>query len=198
MAVLLFCVAGYLAGSVSFAVVVSRLMGLPDPHDYGSGNPGATNVLRSGSKLAAGLTLVGDSLKGFVVMMAGRWVGPPFGFEAPDLALAGFCAFLGHLYPVFFRFRGGKGVSTAAGVLFGLSGWLGLSVLGVWGLAVGATRISSLGALSAAVSAPVLALVFTEGWKIFAIVFAMAALLIWRHRANIRRLLDGTERPPSR
>jgi glycerol-3-phosphate acyltransferase PlsY len=189
--VLLVC--GYLVGSLSFAVIVSRLFGLPDPHDYGSGNPGATNVLRTGNKTAALLTLVGDALKGLVVVLVARALATRFGFTESHIAGAGLTAFLGHLYPVFFRFKGGKGVATAAGVLFGFSGWLGLAVTAVWVLAFLATRISSVGALTAAAVTPVLSALVC-GWGPFAwCSTAMAILLVWRHRENIRKLRAGTE-----
>jgi glycerol-3-phosphate acyltransferase PlsY len=185
--------AGYLVGSLSFAVIVSRLFGLPDPHDYGSGNPGATNVLRTGNRKAALLTLVGDALKGLVVVVVARSLAGGLGFDEPHIAFAGLAAFLGHLYPVFFRFKGGKGVATAAGVLYGFSGWLGLAVTLVWALAFLVTRISSVGALSAAAATPLLAGLLC-GWGAFAwCASAMAVLLVWRHRENIRKLRAGTE-----
>lgn len=193
MSLLLLVVFGYLAGSLSFAVIVSRVMGLPDPHSYGSGNPGATNVMRTGNRTAAILTLLGDALKGLVVVLLGRAVAGRFGFDGTDVAAAGLAAFLGHLYPIFFRFKGGKGVATAAGVLFGLSGGLGVLVLACWAGAFALSRISSVGALSAAIAAPVLAwfLLGTGGQT--GCVAVMAALLVWRHRSNIRKLMAGTE-----
>lgn len=193
MNLLLLLVFGYLVGSLSFAVLVSRVMGLPDPHSYGSGNPGATNVLRTGNKAAAALTLLGDALKGLIVVVVGRALADRFGFDGVDLAAAGFAAFLGHLYPIFFRFRGGKGVATAAGVLYGISGWLGLAVSGCWLFAFAVSRISSVGALFAALAAPILTWVFIGSPAQVGIVAVMAALLVWRHRANIRKLLDGKE-----
>lgn len=185
--------AAYLVGSLSFAVIVSRAMGLPDPHSYGSGNPGATNVLRSGSRVAAALTLAGDALKGLVVLLLARQLPPESGIGGFELALAGLAAFLGHLYPVFFGFRGGKGVATAGGVLFGLSPWLGLGVLLCWLGTFLATRISSAGALAAAVVAPLLSLLVPGDARVAATVLVMSALLVWRHRENIRRLRAGTE-----
>ena len=190
---LLLLFAAYLVGSLSFAVIVSRAMGLPDPHSYGSGNPGATNVLRSGSRVAAALTLAGDALKGLVVLLLARQLPPEYGVGGFELALAGLAAFLGHLYPVFFGFRGGKGVATAGGVLFGLSPWLGLGILLCWLGTFLATRISSAGALAAAVAAPLLALVVPGDARVAATVLVMSALLVWRHRENIRRLRAGTE-----
>jgi len=194
MNLLILLVAGYLVGSLSFAVIVSRAMGLPDPHSYGSGNPGATNVLRTGRKVAALLTLTGDALKGFVVILVARAVADQAGFGLIDLALGGLAAFLGHLYPVFFRFRGGKGVATAAGVLFGLSGWLGAIVLGIWIAVFAITRVSSLGALAAALSAPVATAFLLGNDAVTAAIVVMAALLVWRHRENIRRLRSGAEK----
>ena len=193
MSLPLLLVFGYLAGSLSFAVIVSRAMGLPDPHSYGSGNPGATNVMRTGNRKAAVLTLVGDALKGLVVVLVARAVADRFGFDAADIAAAGLAAFLGHLYPVFFGFKGGKGVATAAGVLFGLSGWLGLAVLGCWAGAFAITRISSVGALTAAVAAPLVTWFLRGSAGETGFVAVMAALLVWRHRSNIRKLMAGTE-----
>jgi glycerol-3-phosphate acyltransferase PlsY len=193
LSLLLLLFAAYLVGSLSFAVIVSRAMGLPDPHSYGSGNPGATNVLRSGSRVAAALTLAGDALKGLVVLLLARQLPPEYGIGGFELALAGLAAFLGHLYPVFFGFRGGKGVATAGGVLFGLSPWLGLGILLCWLATFLATRMSSAGALAAAVVAPLLALVVPGDARVAATVLVMSALLVWRHRENIRRLRAGTE-----
>lgn len=190
---ILLSLVAYLVGSLSFAVIVSRAMGLPDPHSYGSGNPGATNVLRSGSRLAAVLTLLGDALKGLVVLLVARQLPPAVGIGGFELGLAGLAAFLGHLYPVFFGFRGGKGVATAGGVLFGLSPWLGLGVLLCWLGTFVLTRISSAGALAAAVIAPLLSLVVPGDARVAATVLVMSALLVWRHRENIRRLRAGTE-----
>jgi len=194
MSLLLLIVAGYLVGSLSFAVIVSRAMRLPDPHSYGSGNPGATNVLRTGNKVAAVLTLLGDALKGYVVVAVACAVFDRFGFTDANLALAGLAAFLGHLYPLYFGFRGGKGVATAAGVLFGISGWLGLAVLGVWLSTFAVLRVSSISALAAALASPVLAGLFGGNRNVVGIVLVMALLLVWRHRENIRRLRAGTEK----
>jgi glycerol-3-phosphate acyltransferase PlsY len=189
----LIALAAYLLGSISFAVVVSRLMGLPDPHSYGSKNPGATNVLRSGSKLAAALTLVGDTGKGaLAVFLAAHYMGedPAIGYDAP---IAGAMALLGHLYPVFHRFRGGKGVATAAGVLLALNPWLGLGVLATFAIIVAFFRMVSLASIIAAVFA-----VFWA-WSLFGltpitpVVGAIALLVIWRHRENIVRIASGVE-----
>lgn len=186
-------VAAYLLGSLSFAVIVSRLMGLADPRSYGSGNPGATNVLRSGSKKAALFTLLFDALKGYAPVALAAWAG-----MAPAVvALVGLAAFVGHLYPVFFRFQGGKGVATAAGVVLALSLWLGLAVLGVFALVVAATRYVSLASMLAAVAAALLVAAVPGPWPRDAAsagaLSAMALLLIWRHRQNIQRLRAGTE-----
>ena len=194
LATLVVIVAAYLIGSISFAVVVSKLFGLPDPHSYGSGNPGATNVLRTGNRAAAVLTLAGDGIKGFVAVLLANRIGA--GLADASLATAGaaVAVFLGHIYPVFHRFAGGKGVATAGGVILALSWQLGLAVFGLWIVVALAFRISSLAALAAAAAAPVLGLYFlgnrSEAWALFPI----SALLIWRHRANIRKLLAGEER----
>ena len=180
---------GYLIVSLSFAVIVSRLFGLADPRSYGSGNPGATNVLRSGNKGAAILTLVFDALKGYVPVVLALQLG----LNEAVVTLVGLGAFLGHLWPVFFKFEGGKGVATAAGVLLGFSPALGGLVLLVWlGMAV-VFRYSSLASLSAAVAAPIVQI---AGWGFGPLsigVIVMSALLIWRHEANIRKLLAGQE-----
>lgn len=186
---------GYLIGSLSFAVIVSRLLGLPDPYTYGSGNPGATNVLRTGHRIAALLTLAGDAAKGWFAVWLVRELGPAYGVHEAGAALAGLAAFLGHLFPVFFGFKGGKGVATAAGILFSISPWLGLGTLATWLIIAVFFRYSSLAALVAALFAPFWAL-FLNSFRFdvaIAAVAAMSALLVWRHRANIRKLLDGKE-----
>jgi acyl phosphate:glycerol-3-phosphate acyltransferase len=186
-------IVAYLVGSLSFAVIVSRLYGLPDPHTYGSGNPGATNVLRTGRKSAAALTLVGDALKGFVVVWVVRHFAAEWGLGTVDIALAALAVFAGHLFPVYFGFKGGKGVATAAGILLALSFWLGLAVGAVWLIVLGATRYSSGSSLAAAAAAPVLSGLIL-GWNAIAVaVLAMTMLIFYRHRANIQRLLAGTE-----
>jgi glycerol-3-phosphate acyltransferase PlsY len=191
-------VAAYLVGSLSFAVIVSRVMGLNDPRTYGSKNPGATNVLRSGSKAAAIVTLLLDALKGWVPVVLVKWFGKPYGLEEGTLALVGLAAFLGHLYPVFFRFVGGKGVATALGVIMGVSGWLGLAVLLSWVIIAYFFRYSSLASLVAAVFAPVYYLFgdgvawYEDNWVLLSMA-VMSGLLIWRHAENINRLLKGTE-----
>ena len=186
-------VLAYLLGSLSFAVIVSRAMRLDDPRSYGSGNPGATNVLRSGNKAAAILTLLLDALKGVVAVLVARALAPRLGFGDTIIALAGVAAFLGHLYPVFFRFQGGKGVATAAGVLLALNLWLGLASLGTWLAIAFATRYSSLAALVTAVLAPVYAWMLAGDLGVVALVAVMSVLLVWRHRSNIAKLRNGTE-----
>ena len=190
-------VGGYLLGSVSFAVLVSRMFGLQDPRSYGSGNPGATNVLRSGSKAAAIAVLVLDVLKGLLPVALVLHIGPDYGLTgAGAAALTGLAAFVGHLYPVFFGFKGGKGVATALGVVLALSPWLALAVLVVFGVVLAATRYVSLASMSAAAAAPLIMLLPGPwGHSVLAVVafLVMAALLIWRHRANIERLRAGTE-----
>ena len=190
--------AAYLLGSLSFAVIVSRVMGLSDPRSYGSKNPGATNVLRSGSKAAALITLLLDALKGWLPVALVVWYGEGFGLQEGTVALVGLAAFLGHLYPVFFRFQGGKGVATALGVLFGVDWLLGLAAALTWLIIAFFFRYSSLASLVAAVFAPVYYL-FGNGlaWyadkRIALALGAMALLLFWRHRENIGRLAQGKE-----
>ena len=190
---LLAALAAYLIGSLSFAVIVSRLMGLNDPRTYGSGNPGATNVLRSGNKTAAILTLVFDALKGYVPVLAVVVFGPAYGLGEGTAALVGLAAFLGHLWPLFFRFQGGKGVATAAGVLFGLNPWLGAATLLTWVIIAAFFRYSSLAAIVAAAFAPFYQLLIWGGGPTAIAVAVISLLLIWRHSANIQKLLKGTE-----
>jgi glycerol-3-phosphate acyltransferase PlsY len=186
-------VCAYLIGSLSFAVIVSRAMGLADPRSYGSGNPGATNVLRSGNRVAAIATLALDALKGFVPVFAAQALSSRFGWGDGTVALVGLAAFVGHLWPVFFGFAGGKGVATAAGVLFGFNPVLGLFTLASWALIAAFFRYSSLASIVAAVFAPFFQLLIWGGDVTFAAIVAMSALLVWRHQANIRKLLAGTE-----
>ena len=188
----------YLLGSLSFAVIVSRCMGLNDPRTYGSKNPGATNVLRSGSKPAAVVTLLLDGAKGWLPVALIGWYGKRYGMLEGTMALAGLAAFLGHLFPVFFRFQGGKGVATALGVLLGFNWILGLAVAVSWLVIAGFFRYASLASLVAAVFAPVY-YIFGDGvaWyldkSLLLAMAVMALLLAWRHAANINRLFKGTE-----
>jgi glycerol-3-phosphate acyltransferase PlsY len=186
-------VLAYLLGSLSFAVIVSRAMRLDDPRSYGSGNPGATNVLRSGNKTAAIATLLLDALKGAAAVLFARVMAERLGFGDGTVALAGLASFLGHLYPVFFRFQGGKGVATAAGVLLALNPWLGLLSLATWLVIAVATRYSSLAALVTALLAPVYVLILHGDTQRAVAVAVMSVLLIWRHRTNISKLMSGTE-----
>jgi glycerol-3-phosphate acyltransferase PlsY len=182
----------YLIGSVSFAVVVSRAMGLPDPHDYGSGNPGATNVLRTGNKTAAALTLLGDAVKGWLGVFLAQVAAIHFGVPevVPAAALA---VFLGHLYPVFHRFKGGKGVATTAGIVFALHWPLGLTLLVVWAIMAFGFKISSLAALTTALLLPLGAFYVFGNAPIAWTMVVIALLLFWRHRANIEKLFAGKE-----
>ena len=190
--------AAYLLGSLSFAVIVSRVMGLSDPRTFGSKNPGATNVLRSGNKAAAVLTLLLDAAKGWLAVVLVRWFGAPYGLEEGTQAMVGLAAFVGHVWPVFFRFEGGKGVATALGVLLGISVWLGLATAATWLIIAVFFRYSSLASLVAAVFAPVYYLLvdgvvwYAENTIALSIV-VMSALLAWRHKENIQRLIAGKE-----
>lgn len=195
---ILAAVAAYLVGSLSFAVIVSRLMGLKDPRTFGSKNPGATNVLRSGNKAAAVVTLLLDALKGFVPVLLVKLFGREFGLGDGTVALVGLTAFLGHLYPVFFRFEGGKGVATALGVLYGIDWLLGLGACASWLVIAYFFRYSSLASLVAAAFAPVFYLlgdrvVWYADRAVLLMLFVMGMLLAWRHRENINRLLQGKE-----
>lgn len=191
-------VLAYLVGSLSFAVIVSRVMGLHDPRTYGSKNPGATNVLRSGSKPAAIVTLLLDGVKGWLPVVLVRWYGKPYGMEEGTVALVALAAFLGHLWPVFFRFVGGKGVATALGVFFGIDAFLGLAAALTWLIIAFFFRYSSLASLVTAAFAPVYyAFGGGQAWdfekSILLTLFVMGALLAYRHRENIERLLQGKE-----
>lgn len=185
--------AAYLIGSLSFAVLVSRAMGLGDPRRYGSGNPGATNVLRSGNKGAAVLTLALDALKGFMPVWAVAAFGRSWGLGEGTAALVGVASFLGHLWPVFFGFKGGKGVATAAGVLIGLNPWLGIGTLVTWLIIAYFFRYSSLAAMTSALFAPFYQLLIWGPGPTAIAAGVMGLLLIWRHAANIQKLLAGTE-----
>jgi acyl phosphate:glycerol-3-phosphate acyltransferase len=191
---LLAIVAAYLIGSISFAVIVSRVLGLADPRTYGSGNPGATNVLRSGSKPAAVLTLLGDAVKGWLAVWLVQRYGPPLGVGDWGVALAGVAVFLGHLYPVFFHFKGGKGVATAAGVILAFNPWLALATGVTWLIIAFFFRYSSLASLVAAVFA---AFYSAFGWGFderFIALVVIAGFVVYRHQANIRNLMAGKER----
>lgn len=193
MNTLIATIAAYLVGSISFAVVMSRAFGLSDPRTYGSKNPGATNVLRSGSKKAAIATLVGDAAKGWLAVWLAVKFGPQYGIEEGGIALVAIAVFLGHLWPVFFRFVGGKGVATALGVLLGINVWLGLATLATWLIVAYAFRYSSLAALIASIFAPFYyGLLFGADEILFAVA-AMSALLLFRHSSNISNLIAGTE-----
>jgi len=187
-------VAAYLLGSVSFAVVVSRMFGLPDPHSYGSRNPGATNVLRTGHKAAAAMTLVGDGVKGFVAVWIANRLGASWGDASLATAGAALAVYLGHLYPLFHHFAGGKGVSTAAGIAFALSWQLAVALFVIWLIVVLAFRISSLAALAAALALPPLGFYFLGSWPESWVLVPITLLLFWRHRVNIRKLIAGEER----
>lgn len=186
----LFVPAAYLIGSVSSAIIICRLMGLPDPREQGSGNPGATNVMRIGGKKAAAVTLLGDLLKGLIPVYGANLLGVP----AELLAATGVAAFIGHLYPIFFGFKGGKGVATTIGVLLGFSWFLGLAFVATWLLIYKVGKISSLSALIAAVLSPAYAWFIVANPALVSAVALMAAVLLWRHKSNIQRLLAGEEK----
>ncbi len=186
-------VAGYLVGSLSFAVIVSRAMGLADPRSYGSGNPGATNVLRSGKRSAAVLTLALDALKGYVPVLAALLLAPQSGWGAGTVAAVGLAAFVGHLWPVFFRFKGGKGVATAAGVLLAFNPWLGAATLATWLIVALFFRFASLASLAAAAFAPFYQLLIWDADAYALAIVVMSLLLVWRHAGNIAKLIAGTE-----
>ena len=194
MASILFTFAAYLIGSLSFAVIVSRAFALPDPHSYGSGNPGATNVLRTGKKLAAALTLLGDCGKGAAAVLLAKYFAADYGVDMAGIAMVALAVFLGHLYPVFFRFKGGKGVATALGILCAINPWLGLATLASWVVIVSIFRMVSLASIIAALFAPFYtAWLFGTASALLPGVLAISTLLIYRHRDNIGRLLAGTE-----
>jgi acyl phosphate:glycerol-3-phosphate acyltransferase len=195
---ILAAIAAYLTGSLSFAVIVSRLMGLKDPRTFGSKNPGATNVLRSGNKAAAVVTLLLDAVKGLLPVLLVKWFGKPWGLEEGTMAMVGFAAFAGHLWPVFFRFKGGKGVATFIGVVFGIDLVLGIATAATWAIIAFFFRYSSLASLVSATFALAYYLLGNRvQWyadaRIAVALFAMAMLLGYRHRENIARLLQGKE-----
>lgn len=193
MTAIVFIVGAYLLGSISFAVLTSYLLRLPDPRSYGSKNPGATNVFRTGKKAAAVVTLLGDCTKGWLAVWLAQHFAPQYGLSRETVAATALAVFIGHLYSLFLRFRGGKGVATALGVLLALNVWLGLATLATWGLVFLVWRISSLSALTAAALAPLYAL-YIVGWNsITPVILIISLLLVWRHRSNIQNLISGTE-----
>ena len=189
MIAFLAAVIAYLVGSIPFAVIVSRAMGLPDPRSFGSGNPGATNVLRSGSKAAAVITLAGDTLKGWIAV----WAAIRLELSTEVVAIVALAAFLGHVFSVWLRFKGGKGVATAAGVLLAIDWRVGLAALVAWLTVVVVSRYSSLGSITASLFAPVAVYVILGAGPLLAATCVMCAVLVWRHEANIRKLLRGEE-----
>jgi glycerol-3-phosphate acyltransferase PlsY len=193
MMTLVFVVLAYLLGSVSFAVLMSKAFGLADPRTYGSGNPGATNVLRSGKKIAAALTLLGDATKGWLAVFLAIRFAPHDADGLRLVALIALAVFIGHLFPIFLKFKGGKGVATALGVLLALSGWMGLGVLVTWLLVAVVFRYSSLAALVAAIAAPVFAMLIHLRPELVLATVVMSILLIWRHKSNIQNLMTGRE-----
>lgn len=183
-------VAAYLVGSISFGIIISKVYGLPDPRTVGSGNIGATNVARSGKKSAAVLTLLGDAFKGWLPV----WLALQSNMLMWVVACTGLAVFFGHLYPIFHRFKGGKGVATALGVMLGISGWLGLAALLSWIIVFAVSRISSLSAIVAALMAPIFSWVLLSPYPDYVwMVVVMSVFLVWRHKTNIQKLLDGTE-----
>jgi len=194
MATAAFVFIAYLIGSLSFAVIVSRAFGLPDPRSYGSGNPGVTNVLRTGKKLAALLTLIGDGGKGWLAVFLAARYSAGYGVDEAGVAACAVAVFLGHLFPVFFGFRGGKGVSTAGGVLFAIDLWLGLAALATWIIVAFFFRYSSLAGIGAAVFAPLYYFFLFGARDVLPALIFISTLLVWRHRTNILNLAAGKER----
>lgn len=194
MAPAAFILIAYLIGSLPFAVIVSRALGLPDPRSYGSGNPGATNVLRTGRKLAALLTLVGDGGKGWLAVFLAASYAPGYGVSAPAVAACAVAVFLGHVFPVFLGFRGGKGVATAGGVLLALDPWLGLAALATWIVIALFSRYASLASIVAAVCAPVYAFFMSLQPSAVPALILIAAAIVWRHHGNLRNLAAHKER----
>jgi glycerol-3-phosphate acyltransferase PlsY len=193
MTILIFVVCAYLIGSVSFAVLMSKAFGLADPRSYGSGNPGATNVLRSGRKAAAVLTLLGDAAKGWLAVFLAIHFAPHNGQGLMIVALVALAVFLGHVFPVFLKFKGGKGVATALGVLLAINYWMGLFVLFAWLLVAVVFRYSSLAALVASIAAPIFAMLIHLRPELVLAIATMSMLLIWRHKGNIQNLMAGKE-----
>lgn len=190
---LFFVVSAYLIGSISFAVITSKAFGLPDPRSYGSGNPGATNVLRTGKKAAAALTLLGDAAKGWLAVFLTLKFAPQDAQLVGLVASVSIAVFLGHLFPIFFKFQGGKGVATALGILLALNPWLGLAAFGTWLIVAKVFKVSSLAALIAAACAPIYTWLLSEPLEYTAVAFTLAVLLVWRHKSNIQNLLSGKE-----
>lgn len=193
MTTLIFVVCAYLLGSISFAVLMSKAFGLADPRTYGSGNPGATNVLRSGKKAAAALTLLGDAAKGWLAVYLAIRFAPHDGDGLLMVALVALAVFIGHVFPIFLKFQGGKGVATALGVLIALSAWMGLAVFATWLLVAVVFRYSSLSALVASIAAPVYAMLLHLRPELVGATAVMSLLLIWRHKQNIQNLMSGKE-----
>ncbi len=193
MATAAFVLIAYLIGSLSFAVIVSRAFALPDPRSYGSGNPGATNVLRTGRKLAALLTLIGDAGKGWLAMFLAARYATGYGVDAMGVAACAVAVFLGHIFPVFFRFKGGKGVSTAGGILLAINPWLGLATIATWIVIALFFRYSSLAAIVSAVFAPLYYFFLFGAREVLPALIFMSALLLWRHKTNILKLVAGEE-----
>ncbi len=193
MALFVVILLAYLLGSISFGVLASRLFGVPDPRTYGSRNPGATNVLRSGKKTAAAFTLAGDAGKGWLSVVLAQYFTPALALADEAVALTALAVFMGHLFPVFLRFKGGKGVATALGVLMGLNPWMGLMAVAVWAVVAAVWRLSSLAALAAAASAPFYAAFFLGFDARTFVIAIMSLMLIWRHKSNIAGLIAGTE-----
>ncbi|MBI5919525.1 MAG: glycerol-3-phosphate 1-O-acyltransferase PlsY [Nitrosomonadales bacterium] len=190
---LFFVLAAYLLGSISFAVLMSKAFGLPDPRSYGSGNPGATNVLRTGKKSAAALTLLGDAAKGWLAVFLAERFAPHDAQQIELIAVASVAVFIGHIYPVFFRFQGGKGVATALGVLLALNAWLGLACFVTWLAVAKVFKVSSLAALIAAAVAPLYVWALNDPVEYIVVALILAVLLVWRHKKNIENLLSGKE-----
>src|SRR6266540_168069 len=188
-----FILIAYLIGSLSFAVMVSRAFGLPDPRTYGSGNPGATNVLRTGRMLAALLTLTGDAGKGWLAVFLAQRFAAAYGVDATGVAACAVAVFLGHLFPAFFRLRGGKGVSTAGGILLAVNPWLGVAAIATWIIVALFFRYSSLAAIVSAVFAPLYYFFLFGAREVLPALIIMSALLLWRHKANILKLVAGKE-----
>lgn len=190
---LFFVVSAYLIGSISFAVITSKAFGLPDPRSYGSGNPGATNVLRTGKKAAAALTLLGDAAKGWLAVFLTLRFAPQDAQLVGLVASVSIAVFLGHLFPIFFKFQGGKGVATALGILLALNPWLGLAAFFTWLIVAKVFKVSSLAALIASACAPIYTWLLHEPMEYTAVAITLAVLLVWRHKSNIHNLLSGKE-----